>query len=66
MAARRRRTENPSGRGAASEVVPETESTAMDRFKRLTRRLLTVSREELAVEQRKAAETKARRRQQSG
>ena len=59
MAERRRRTES-GDKGEAS--VAEAESTPMDRFKALARRLLNVPRNELAAEQRKHAERQEKKR----
>ena len=54
--------ERPRGRGEASAAAPETEAaTPMERFRSLTRRLLDVSREQLAEEQRKYERDKAKR-----
>lgn len=62
MTERTRRTEGSPDKDEAADSGP----TEMDRFKALTRRLLHVPRDELAAEQQKAAETKTRKRRQSG
>lgn len=49
--------ESPGGSAEASAVTPQAEAaTPLDRFKNLTRRLLQVSRDELAEEERKHME----------
>jgi hypothetical protein len=54
--------ESAAGSAGASAAAPETEAaTPMERFRSLTRRLLDVSREQLAEEQRKYERGKAKR-----
>lgn len=66
MATGRRRAEREPDKVAEGGVNPDSESGAMERFKSLARRLLTVSREDLAAEQRKHAENKGRQRDRGG
>lgn len=64
MAARRRRIEGSAAK-AGGEAIADSAAAQMEKFKSLARRLLQVPRDELATEQRRAAETKIKRRAQN-